>query len=114
MINRDIEILAAPEMCRRCDGALLFSVQVPHSFVRPDGGEVHGRRTVPLCPRCERDVPAAQGLLAYFTVNETATTETVGDLAALLAEWLEHAARPPAYTEADLDEEIRQWEDGDM
>lgn len=114
MSHPDIQILAAPEICRRCDGQLLFSVQVPHSFTRPDGGEVHGKRTVPLCPRCERDVPAAQGLLAYFAVNETATAETVGDLAALLDEWLQHAAQPPAYTDADLDEEIRQWEAGDM
>ncbi|MGQ0717047.1 MAG: DUF6300 family protein [Pseudonocardiales bacterium] len=110
-----IEVNRAQLSCHRCLQPPLLAVRVPHSFARPDHVEVRGWRTVPLCPRCDRDDPAAQGVLAFFTVYETITEDNVRDAGAVLHQWIEHiAAHPPTCTDADLNEEIRQWEAGEL
>lgn len=110
-----IDVNRAHISCHRCMQSLLLAVRVPHSFARPDHVEVHGWRTVPLCPRCDCDDSAAQGVLAFFTVHETITEDNVYDAGAVLRQWIEHiAAHPPMCTDADLNEEIRQWDAGEM
>ncbi|ATY17195.1 hypothetical protein CU254_42255 (plasmid) [Amycolatopsis sp. AA4] len=101
--------------CRRCGGELLLIVRVPTTTPLPAGDTVDSYRTVELCPRCDRDDQAAQGVLACFAVHERIEHDTVNDLAPALREWLAHlAANPPTYTEAELDEDIRQWQAGEM
>lgn len=100
--------------CRRCGTALLLAAQVP-TTMSIEGGEVAGRRTVELCPRCDRDDPAAQGVLAYFAVHERIEKATVDSAGHVVREWIDHIiANPPTYTDADLDDEIRLWEAGEM
>ncbi|WP_104476106.1 DUF6300 family protein [Actinokineospora auranticolor] len=74
--------------CHRCAGELVCAARVPHSFARADGHRVTGSRTVGLCPRCDRDSPAAAAVIAYFTAHGTARADTVGDLAVALRAWL--------------------------
>jgi hypothetical protein len=91
-----------------------LSVQIPATMSTPEG-DATGRRTVELCHRCDRDDPAAQGVLAYFTVHERIEKGTVGTGGLLVREWIDYiTANPPAYTDADLDDDIRSWEAGNM
>jgi hypothetical protein len=100
--------------CHRCNGPLLLAVSVPHSLRRADGVEVCGHRAVSLCPRCDIDDPAAQGVLAFFVLHASITESNLPDVALLLREWIDHVAtRPPVYTDADLEEEVQQWESGE-
>lgn len=100
--------------CRICGGELLFSMRIPTS-VTWGGQRIDGHRTATLCPHCHRDDPAAQGVLAYFTVHKRITQETIQDAGGVLREWLDHViANPPVYTDEDLDEDIRRWESGEM
>lgn len=60
----DCEILLVEELlCHRCDSALICSVRTPHSFLREDGFEVGGYRTVGLCPKCDRENPSARAVI---------------------------------------------------
>ena len=68
-----------------------------------------------LCHRCDRDDPAPQGVLAYFSVHERIEKGTVGTGGLLVREWIDYiSANPPACTDADLDDDIRSWEAGNM
>ncbi|MGH3567180.1 MAG: DUF6300 family protein [Pseudonocardia sp.] len=101
--------------CHLCGGKLLFAARVPMQVEWIHGQSVAGARTVTLCPRCHRDDPAAQGVLAFFTVHECITQETVSEAGAVIREWIERATKDsPVYTDEDLDEDIRRWEAGDM
>lgn len=96
----EIEIHGDDVPCHRCGRPLLLAARVPQSFTRVDGRAVNGYRTVPLCPRCDRDDSAAQGVLAYFALYQTITDDTVDSAGAVLREWINHmTARPPIYTE---------------
>lgn len=110
-----MEVETGDVLCHRCEGPALLSVLVPHRMQLPSGGEATGRRTVVLCPRCDRDDPAAQGVLAFFTVHERITHETVESAGAVLREWITHVTEhPPVYTDEEMDEDIRRWEAGEM
>jgi hypothetical protein len=112
----DVEIVlsrTADLNCHRRGRGLLLSVQIPATMSTPEG-DVTGRRTVEL-HRCDRDDPAAQGVLAYFTVHERIEKATVGTGGLLVREWIDYiSANPPACTDADLDDDIRSWEAGNM
>ncbi|MGH3621926.1 MAG: DUF6300 family protein [Sciscionella sp.] len=111
----DPDIQLHPSLpCQMCGGELLFAVQIS---VREDwsGQSIAGYRTATLCPHCHRNDPAAQGVLAYFTVHERITEDTLHDAAPVIRQWLDHVvANPPVYTDEELDEDIRRWEFGDM
>lgn len=110
-----IEVHAGDAPCRRCGGRALLSVLIPHQMHMESGAHIDGRRTVALCYRCDRNNMQAQGVLAFFAVQEHITTETVQQAGAVIHEWIERiTAHPPAYTDAELDEDIRRWESGDM
>lgn len=101
--------------CHRCAGPLVLTVRIPHSFTRADGHVVSGQRAVGLCVRCDRDDVAAAGVLAFFTVYEEITEDTVHDVGPVLMEWINHlVAHPPACTDTDLDEEVRRWQAGEL
>lgn len=101
--------------CRICGSELLFAARVPTQVEWTGGQSVTGSRTVMLCPRCHRNDPAAQGVLAFFSVHERITHETVREAGAVIREWIERAtANPPTCTDEDLEEDIRRWKAGEM
>ncbi len=113
----EIQVESTGELiCHRCGGPLVLTVRIPHSFTRADGHVVSGQRAVGLCLRCDRDDLAAQGVLAFFTVHEAITEDTVRQVGPVLMEWITHlTAHPPtACTDTDLDEEIRRWQAGEL
>lgn len=111
----EIQVDSTGELvCHRCAGPLVLTVRMPHSFIRADGHVVSGQRAVGLCVRCDRDDAAAQGVLAFFTVYEEITEDTVHDVGPVLMEWVNHlVAHPPACTDTDLDDEIHRWQAGE-
>jgi hypothetical protein len=101
--------------CHLCGDELLFSVRVPMQVEWTSGHSVTGSRTMTLCPQCHRGDPATQGVLAFFTVHERITHETVHEAGAVIREWIERVTKnPPTYTDEDLEEDIRRWEAGEM
>ncbi|MFI7121880.1 DUF6300 family protein [Amycolatopsis sp. NPDC049868] len=113
----DIEIVlddADSLICHRCGRAALLVVRVP-TVMRMGSGQVSGRRTVELCSHCDRNEVSAQGVLAYFSVYERIDREAVDAAGPVLREWLDYlVANPPRYTDSDMDQEIRDWESGEM
>ncbi len=96
--------------CGRCGGPTLLVIRVPHSLRRPDGVVLHGRRTVALCARCDAENPVTRGVVAFFVVHESITADTFTAAAPVIREWIDHVTtHPPAYTDADLDDEIVAW-----
>lgn len=111
----EVEVVSGDLPCHRCGGPLLLALRVPHRIQTQDGREITGWRAVELCPRCDRDNRAAQGVLAYFAVEERITGTTVDQAVPVLREWIDHVLEnPPSYSDAELDEDIRRWESGDM
>ncbi|MGH3584968.1 MAG: DUF6300 family protein [Pseudonocardia sp.] len=101
--------------CHRCGELLLLVARVPHALTLPDGSPIAGTRSVGVCQVCDRDDPARQGVLAFFAFHGRITRPTVREAGALISEWLGHeVAHPPAYSDADLDEDIRAWEAGEI
>lgn len=86
--------------CHRCLGDLCLRLKVTTP------GDPPTVRIVPLCRRCDVDVPEAQGLLAFFTLHPAVDVGTVAVFATLAAEWLTHLPPPrtvdPAVFEADV------------
>ncbi|MFF3228269.1 DUF6300 family protein [Nocardia suismassiliense] len=72
--------------CHRCGDALLCAVRAPHSFLRTDGTEVSGTRTVGLCAGCDKENPAARALIDYFAGCGEVVSEP--EAATLLGDWL--------------------------
>lgn len=99
--------------CPRCSGPAYLSARIPHRMTLSGGMEARDYRTIMLCPNCDRDNPDAAGLLAFFAVHERIDPGTVSQSAALIDEWVRRSSAA-AYTEADLDEDIRRWEGDDM
>lgn len=93
---------------------LLFELRHPVTETW-NGQSITGTRTVTLCPSCHRDDPAAQGVLAFFALHERITADSLDDAAPLIDEWIHHViSNPSTYTDADLDDDIRQWCAGEM
>ncbi|WP_225727200.1 MULTISPECIES: DUF6300 family protein [unclassified Nocardia] len=80
----DFEVSVVDDLpCHRCGDTLICSVRVPHSFLREDGVEVRGMRTVGLCPNCAGDNPAARVVIDHFRAGSRLL-----DIAVPLGEWL--------------------------
>ncbi|MFI9402151.1 DUF6300 family protein [Nocardia sp. NPDC052316] len=79
--------------CHRCGEVLLCAVRAPHSFLRADGTEVRGTRTVGLCAGCDKENPAARALIDYFA----GCREMAGapEAAILLGDWLREVLPAP-------------------
>ena len=84
----------------------MLVARTSHPLTLADGSQVDGTRSVGLCAGCDRDAPDAQGLLAFFTVHETVTDETMTSVAALLAEWIDRVTHHPTLGEPDISDEI--------
>lgn len=111
----NVEIETGDVQCHRCQQPALLSAGIPHRMQLPGGTWAAGRRTVVLCPRCDWNDPAAQGVLAFFTLYEQIDQGTVESAGKLLRQWIAHIVNAaPAYTDDDLNEDIRKWESGDM
>jgi hypothetical protein len=87
MTDIEIETSSSPH-CPLCAQPALLVVRVPHAITRADGTTITGTRGVALCETCDRDDPAAQGLLAYFALYETVGEESVATAGALIREWV--------------------------
>ncbi|MFJ2416403.1 DUF6300 family protein [Streptomyces brevispora] len=58
-----------PPACGVCGQPTLLRIGFPSAWDNARGQEARGRREAPVCPRCERGVPAAENLLALFAVD---------------------------------------------
>lgn len=83
----DVELV--PHLrCHRCSGELICSARVPHSFLRDDGVEVRGFRTVGLCPVCDQGREGAAEVLDHFREHGRVDEGRVDEVARLLRTWL--------------------------
>ncbi|MET8875641.1 DUF6300 family protein [Nocardia sp. NPDC004604] len=80
---------------------MLCALTFPHSFLRADGVEVHGVRTVGLCPVCDAENPAGRAVVSHFSNHGEVTSAHVDDVATLLREWSEEVVRSDV-TAADV------------
>ncbi|MEU7141600.1 DUF6300 family protein [Nocardia sp. NPDC046473] len=97
----DLEIAYVDDLpCHRCAGSLICAVRVPHSFLRVDGFEVRGIRTVGLCPRCDSESSAVRAVIEHIVRHGDIVHADLLEIAALLSE-LAMQAIP-----ADADEEL--------
>jgi hypothetical protein len=100
--------------CLRCEGKLLVSVRVPYPMQVLNGSTVHGSCMVRLCPVCDSGNADAQGLIAFFTLHETATCSESDEFAALLREWIDRALLAAVYTDRNLQSDIEDWYSGEI
>ncbi|MBF6330398.1 hypothetical protein IU452_18030 [Nocardia transvalensis] len=63
-------------------------MRAPHSFLREDGTEVRGIRTVGLCPNCDKGNPAAHAVIEHVARHREMTCSPLSELAAVLGDWL--------------------------
>ncbi len=61
-------------------------MRVPHSFVRADGFEVRGVRTVGLCPMCDNENPAVRAIFEHIARHGEPDRAAMLELAALVGE----------------------------
>lgn len=112
--DQEIELKFANDIaCPRCGQDILCALDVPHSFRRADGKEVHGTRAVPLCRDCDSDSEAGRGLIAFFTVHDAVGPESIDEFATLVREWASQVT-VPIVSDEDVEEDIRQWEAGEL
>lgn len=98
-VGLDCEFLLVKELqCHRCDGDLICSVRAPHSFLREDGSEVVGYRTVALCPECDKANPSARAVI------ECCRGAVHGQLSAAAAHLLGDWLREVLPTQIEVDE----------
>lgn len=102
--------------CHRCRGSLYLLLRVPPELARwPAGALGEGTvRLVPLCPRCDRDEPSAQGLLAFFGVHQTISEENAADFAALVNEWVDQLPIPKTADPAAFERDVAAWHRGEL
>jgi Family of unknown function (DUF6300) len=106
-VTPEIEVcVASGRSCHRCDEPFMLVARMSHPLTLADGSQVEGTRSAGLCAACDRDVPDAQGLLAFFAVHETVTDETLTSVAALLSEWVDRVAHHPTLREQNISDEI--------
>ncbi|MFD6563062.1 DUF6300 family protein [Micromonospora profundi] len=67
-----------------------------------------------LCPICDRDDPAASGLLAFFAVHPVIDSTTFDTFRVLAQEWLDRLPDPPLVSEQDFDADVEAWRRGDF
>lgn len=97
----DSEISYVDELpCHRCAGTLICAMRVAHSFLRADGFEVRGTRTVGLCPACDSESSVARAVMDHLVRHGDIEQADLSEIAALLSE-LAMQALP-----AELDEEL--------
>lgn len=79
--------------CHRCGGELYLAVTTPHPTM-------YGDRLMVLCPRCDAHDPIAQDLLAWFAINSTVGADSLAEVEALVAQWVEWKQQTPTGADA--------------
>lgn len=84
----DVSVPVEDFPCHRCGDALVLSVEIPHSFLRADGFQVHGTRNIGLCANCDRERPTARAVIDHFSESDDIAAGDMPTVAASLHEWL--------------------------
>ncbi|MFE7790393.1 DUF6300 family protein [Streptomyces sp. NPDC057460] len=105
--------LADPPHCARCGEPGPVSARFSHSWKNASGEEVPGIREAILCPVCDRDEPAADGLLAFFTVHETLEASQLETFHSLAAAWVA-VARARHVNQQQLADEYERSRNGEL
>ncbi|WP_326815269.1 DUF6300 family protein [Streptomyces sp. NBC_01763] len=116
MSEEDDEIvlqLADPPNCPRCGGPGPVSARFPHSWKNAGGEEVPGMWEGTLCPVCDRDEPAAGGLLAFFAVHKTLEPSELETFHNLSAAWVA-VARARHVDQQQLADEYERSRNGEL
>jgi hypothetical protein len=82
---------ASPAICHRCQKEAYVRIDMP------DRTTWTGRRVISLCPRCDRESPAASPLLAWL---DSGGPVEPAELAALVRDWLADVCPPEMLEEA--------------
>lgn len=75
------------------------------------GEDVQGLSEVALCRACDYGEPAADGLLAFFTVHERLDEVDLSTFNELVVAWVD-VARHRRVDQAQLDAEYERWREG--
>lgn len=102
-----------PPACGVCGQPTLLRVSFPSAWDNSRGQEVRGRREALLCPQCERGVPAAENLLAFFAVDGQLDMANVEVFADLVGAWVE-VVRNRRVNTADLTAQEEQFRRGEL
>lgn len=104
-----IETVVRPLIaCHRCGGELYLTATVAHP-------SLPGRRVLPLCPRCDANDPAAQGILAFFAVHSVVDSDMFAQMRELVAGWVAaRRARPSGVDTTVLDADVGAWRAGEL
>ncbi|MFE9868331.1 DUF6300 family protein [Streptomyces sp. NPDC005506] len=105
--------LADPPNCPRCGEPGPVSAQFSHSWKNASGEKVPGIREVMLCPVCNRDEPAADGLLAFLAAHETLEPSELETFHNLSAAWVA-VARARQVDQQQLDDEYERSRNGEL
>ncbi|MFY1652835.1 DUF6300 family protein [Solwaraspora sp. WMMB762] len=87
--------------CHRCSGELYLTATVPD----PD---LPCKRIIVLCPSCDAEKPAAQGLLAFMAIHGRVDESTFVQFEKLVVEWIA-ASNLQGVDEQTLDRDIEEW-----
>ncbi|GAA1381276.1 DUF6300 family protein [Catellatospora chokoriensis] len=102
-----IQVKADATACCCCAGELYLLATLPHPTM------AESSRQVRLCPRCDADKGAAQGLLSYFAVHGSAREGDSDFLARLIKEWLD-AATAARFEESGWSADYEMWKSGEL
>ncbi|MFB7312536.1 DUF6300 family protein [Streptomyces sp. NPDC056192] len=111
--NEIVLQLADPPNCPRCGGPGPVSAQFPHSWTNASGEQVPGIREATLYRVCDRDEPAAEGLLAFFALHKTLKPSELETFHDLSAAWVA-VARARHVDQQQLADEYERSRNGEL
>lgn len=104
-----MKIELAPDLpCPQCGTALLLSASVPHPRFSC------ATYTQTLCPRCDVEDAAAQGLLAFFVWSPTIEEASSQTFARLVEEWVRQLPDPPVVSPEAFEDDVQAFYRGDF
>jgi hypothetical protein len=104
-----VNIVVAPALvCPACAGRVLLSVDLPHPRF-PWSTCRHW-----LCPRCQVNADADQGLLAFFAVSPVADLDCSDTLAVLVQQWLARLPAPPMVSPEAFEADVAAFHRGEF
>jgi hypothetical protein len=104
-----VKIKLAPELsCPTCGAHLLMSASVPHPRFRCS------TFTHNLCPRCNVDDAAAQGLLALFAWAPVVDAVSSRTFVRLVQEWVQQNPDPPVVSPEAFEADVEAFYRGDF
>ncbi|QHY95702.1 hypothetical protein SSPS47_11290 [Streptomyces sp. S4.7] len=97
--------------CGHCDQPTLLTAAFPSPMTNARGDGVKGLCEVALCRTCDYGEPAANGLLAFFTVHERLDEVDLWTFNELVVAWVD-VARRRQVDQVQLDAEYERWREG--